>query len=389
MIIFGKKLKLKSRLKSQLKKLTTPQVKNILILEDNGLGDYILARDFFKYIKQIKKYENHKIILLAKEDRIDFAKIYDANSIDEFILYKPSLMEQDKLYRKTFIKQLSNKNITDIINIGVAHPGIDKEPFATRYLLKHINAKNKIAHAIYTDNEKYKKEYNLYTKVIYTTEETIFEYERNRLFFEKLLGMQINLTNRTPIIQPTYVFNTNHIGIAPFARWEEKTLDLVDWSKLCNVILEKYPDINLMIFGCKKDIESANEIYSQIDKKERVINCTAKTSTAELPNIFASLKCLISTESGPVHLAHAVGLQTFVVSDGSYYKRFQPYPDKDIVYIYPDGFDKLIPNLNNKIIDKYYFTSGFDVKTIPLAKVINSFLYNFDASKPPSSNKSF
>lgn len=169
------------------------------------------------YLKISEKYKNHKIIFLAKPGRIDFLKKFDKKHVDIIIPFSPNDFSANINYQNKIIKKLSTYNITDIINIGCAYSPVDKEPESTIKLCKLINAQNKIAHVIEPVNNELKQNYNFYTEVIYTPNKDLFEFERNKLFFEKLLNIKIK-ESTLPYINIPKREKKCYVGIAPFKR---------------------------------------------------------------------------------------------------------------------------------------------------------------------------
>lgn len=347
--------------------------KFILLLCDNGLGDYFLVRNYFKYIKISKKYENHKIIFLAKPDRIDCLNTFDKKWIDYVIKFVPDKFVNNWFYRIKLLSLLKNKNITDIINIGCAYPEIDKEPKSTIMLLNAINAKNKIAHVIDPQHSSTKNKYNMYTKVIYTPRINLFEFERNRLFFEELLDLSIN-ERKVPYID----FNLDTgkdrlIGISPFKRFEYISWDAENWAELCNLITEKFPQYKIVLIGTKN--KKFNRIFfSKIVDKNKYINLFGKAKSCCLPKVIKSFEFLVSAETATAHIASTVSTPTIVLTNGAFYKRFQPIPCDFINYVYPKDFLNWKENyIDNGNLNPYYY--GFvpyDLKDVSPASVLEN-----------------
>ena len=57
----------------------------MLILRTDAIGDYILFRNFIKYIKESEKYRHYSIALCGNELWKDLAENYDNEFVDSFI----------------------------------------------------------------------------------------------------------------------------------------------------------------------------------------------------------------------------------------------------------------------------------------------------------------
>src|SRR5712664_1103973 len=56
----------------------------LLIIKSDGIGDYILFRNYLHFLKSSKKYKNHKIYLLANLASKDLATHLDSEIIEGF-----------------------------------------------------------------------------------------------------------------------------------------------------------------------------------------------------------------------------------------------------------------------------------------------------------------
>lgn len=60
-------------------------IKTLLIIRFDGIGDFILTRPFFKYLRNCKRFKDYKIIFIGKPEFVELAKKYDNEYIDYFI----------------------------------------------------------------------------------------------------------------------------------------------------------------------------------------------------------------------------------------------------------------------------------------------------------------
>ena len=346
----------------------------ILLISDNGLGDYFLVRNYFKYFKKSQKYKNHKIIFLAKRDRIDCVKKFDRDFIDVIIPFSPFKFENNKKYKDRLIDKLKSYDITDIINVGCAFPEIDNEPNSTITICNSINAENKIAHAIKPKDEELERKYSFYTEVIYTPNKDIFEFQRNKLFFEHLLKIDI----KEPEI-PYVEFKKSQpdmiIGISPFKRNGYLSWSLDKWAELADLIIDKFQNCRIMILGTTHDKKHYPKFVNKIKNKHKIINKIGKCKSSDLPNLISSLALLISAETATVHIASAVNIPVVCLSNGAFYKRFHPIPSDLINYVYPVGFNIWKETYNSgETINKYCYRSPFNLNDVTIDTVYDSAL---------------
>jgi hypothetical protein len=59
--------------------------KELLIVKTDAIGDYILFRNLLPYIRNSKRFQGYKIVLLGNVIWKDLAEFYDKDFVDEFI----------------------------------------------------------------------------------------------------------------------------------------------------------------------------------------------------------------------------------------------------------------------------------------------------------------
>lgn len=78
------------------------------------------------------------------------------------------------------------------------------------------------------------------------------------------------------------------------------------WALLADKLIEKY-DLQVVFTGGKEDTKDFDEIFKNVKCREKVVSFVGKTSLMECAAVIKQSKLCISTDSGPMHLAKAVG----------------------------------------------------------------------------------
>jgi len=120
-------------------------------------------------------------------------------------------------------------------------------------------------------------------------------------FSEKEINKVENLFDK-------FNFNKNDLIIAlgPGAKFFSKEWPLEKFIELSRNIIKKY-NAKFIVIGGNNDIEKGKEIENKIGK-DKVFNLAGNLSILETLLLFKKISFLISNDSGPVHLAAAVGL---------------------------------------------------------------------------------
>lgn len=94
------------------------------------------------------------------------------------------------------------------------------------------------------------------------------------------------------------------ICVNPMARWESKLWPEARFSRLADALSQRY-HVPVFFTGAATDIPVIESIQRQQNQKS--VNLAGRTSLKTLAALYAGSDLLISTDTGPMHLAAAVG----------------------------------------------------------------------------------
>ena len=94
------------------------------------------------------------------------------------------------------------------------------------------------------------------------------------------------------------------IAINPVAKWETKLWPKKQFAELADMLIGQY-DMKIVFTGGIKDYSIIQTITSSM--KGRAINFAGKTTLTELAALYEKAALVVSTDTGPMHLAAAVG----------------------------------------------------------------------------------
>jgi O-antigen biosynthesis protein len=87
------------------------------------------------------------------------------------------------------------------------------------------------------------------------------------------------------------------------------------FASLINLLVE-FEDVNVAVIGGPDEIEIANQIIALIKRPERVNSFAGKLKLEELPYFIESCALFVGNDSGPKHLAAALGVPTIGIHSG-------------------------------------------------------------------------
>lgn len=90
-------------------------------------------------------------------------------------------------------------------------------------------------------------------------------------------------------------------------------------------MLRKQITEEIILIGSPKEKIFVDEVYQQLDDKNNITNSSGKTSLPELINLLGSCPVMLTTDSGPAHVANALGTHTVVLFGAGNENNTAPY----------------------------------------------------------------
>lgn len=106
--------------------------------------------------------------------------------------------------------------------------------------------------------------------------------------------------------------------LVPGARWKTKIWPAENFGKVASMI-----PMRSVVVGSSADTEFANEIVSS--SRGRAVSVAGKTALTELVEIMRGARLAISNDSGPMHIAAAVGVPVIAIFGPTSPERTGPY----------------------------------------------------------------
>jgi heptosyltransferase-2 len=123
------------------------------------------------------------------------------------------------------------------------------------------------------------------------------------------------------------------IVINPGANWYPKRWPAENFAELIKRIKEKSP-LNIAITGAGKDRDLSEEIIRKSGRE--VFDFTGQTTLGQLGALMQEAKIVISADSGPMHIAAAVGKKVIALFGPTSPAITGPYPPEEHIIIQKD-----------------------------------------------------
>lgn len=308
----------------------TPISNSVIIVRTDAIGDYILFRNFLSALRSDSNYQKTYLTLICNIACKDLATNLDASFVNRFIFINKKSFEINIFYRFKFLFNLKKYSYDFLLN-----PMYSKD-LVSETLSKNIISRNKMAFCgdnSNLTNSDLKKENQKYDLLVSSTKELLYEFDRNKEFFEFFLKKKLSIP-----------LEIKHSSLESFRKISEKfkvekpfailfigaNISLRKWQinnfmKIATYLSQKYQQ-NIVFCSGKEDLGDIKVIQKslsyQIDTK--IYNLIGKTSLMELANLIYHQSILISNETSAPHLATALHKTCIVISNGNHLFRFTP-----------------------------------------------------------------
>ncbi|MBF0121028.1 MAG: lipopolysaccharide heptosyltransferase I [Desulfobacterales bacterium] len=284
---------------------------NILIVKLSAIGDVIHTLPALNAIR--KKYPNAHITWLVEEAA--YPLIYGHPSIDRILLSKRKRWIKEKNIKEIykFIKKLRDTKYDIIIDFQAHLKGA-----ALILLAKGVR---KIGYDKGMEHDEHSYIFlNERVKPVSMENHAII---RNLMLLEAIGIDSYEIEYNLPI--PDNKINKSNpiIAINPIAKWDTKLWDNIKFACLADRLIEKY-NADIIFTGGPEDHKEVNDIMRYM-KKDKAHNFSGKTTLKTLAYLYKNADIVISTDTGPMHIAAAVNTPVVAIFGPTAPWRTGPY----------------------------------------------------------------
>ncbi len=350
----------------------------VLILRVDEIGDYLLWRKFLQEILYSKLCKEKQIHFIGNASwkslfELEFETI-PGNPFEKIIWLDKGQYKKNMIYRFKMNRTLFIENYQTIIN-----PTYSRAKRVDDSLVKA--AKAKINYGFVRNNENYLSyeqsfDLHLYQHLFSLTDSPLFEFNSNKLFTAWITGktsnvqtMELASHTQLPILNESWFPNTNYFVVFPGSRSPKRIWSAQNFIQLSNKIFEKY-QYTAVIAGAGSDQVYADAFIAGYSHP--YINLIGKTNLNEMLSVLKNAKCLLSVDTGSVHMAATVNCTTIGIFNGSQYVRFSPYPTgicNKIHACYPQRIQDDLDDMQ-LVREKYSLIVSIDYNEVTAAQAI-------------------
>lgn len=272
-------------------KLNKEKIKKILIIKLRGIGDVVLSTIVIDNLR--KDFPNAELDYLVEAP--SQPGLLGLKEINRVLLF-----DRNDFWKKVSLILRIRKSRYDLILDFFTNPSTALVTFfsGAKYRVGFPYRGRKYAYNIFGPEERGK-------------------YHSAQLHLEtlKMLGLNHSYKELYYYISPaalrvaekylrdSFIENNFVVGICPTGGWASKKCDPEKFVEIANALIKKF-NAKIFILWGKGDEEDARIIHSLIGDKSII---APSTTIQELAAMIARCKILIANDSGPMHIATAVG----------------------------------------------------------------------------------
>ncbi len=303
---------------------------NLLIVKLDGIGDYIIFRNFIRALKKSDQYGRYRLHLLGNAIYRELVEAYDSEYLSECHWVKPAQVNRLTGERIKLLLWLGGRSFDIALN-----PSYSRE-FAGDNLVRLSKAPERIGMEGDTWNMSAEEKARcdlFYTKLVPHTGDRLFEFERYRIFFRSLLGKEgaslddfapslpvrskVSEKNDARFVASIFLGANDQYRKWPASHFRRLVLWLEAQEKISEILLLGGPgeqnDARLILDGLGSS-------------KSR--NLAGTTNLKELVEHIGRSDLLVTHDSCGVHIGMATPVKhVLCLSSGNHYGRFLPYPE--------------------------------------------------------------
>ena len=272
-------------------KLNKEKIKKILIIKLRGIGDVVLSTIVINNLR--KDFPNAQIdYLVEKPSESGLLGLKEINNVLLFV--------RNDFWKKVALVFQIRKNKYDLILDFFTNPSTALITFLSgaEYRVGFPYRGRKYAYNLFGPEERGK--YHSALLHLETLKLIGLNYSSKELDYSISLST-LHVTEK--YLNNNFIESDFVVGICPTGGWASKKCDPEKFAEIANALIKKYNAKIFIIWG-KSDEKDAFRIHSLLNEKSFI---APETTIQELAAMIARCKIIIANDSGPMHMATAVG----------------------------------------------------------------------------------
>lgn len=330
--------------------------KNILFIKFWGIGSIVLTSPAVRKVREA--YPDSKIFFLTLKSSYDICR--ELKSADEIItvdISNPVAFISDFITKTKLLKNIYFDAVYDF-------------EFYT-YFSALVISLLKCRRSFGFDNLKNNR------KILFTDSILFDDHIHTKDNFLHLVNADESVSSLTSL-QPEFpdlkkIFNNNNgvtkivVNVNASKLAYERRLPEKNFIEIINHIIERFK-CKVILTGSKDEADYVSKIHAQLNDKEHVTDISGETSVKELITHISSSVCLITNDSGPLHIASALNIPVIAFFGPETPVRYGPLSNTSLVFYKDLECSPCMSISNSKTVNCIYDSpkcmEQFDMKIV-------------------------
>lgn len=341
----------------------------VLLTRLDLIGDYLMCRPFFQALKEGSEWKEKDWVFAGNQQVRALSEHLDGKVLSSGIWIDRARFINSIGYRYRILKQVREQGFEVAINLS------HTRQFWLESLVRVSGAKEAIRSSgtgRYMSPSEEKLSASWYSRVVSSPEDAVFEFYRNRLFFQALSPKagEVNTFRSAP--KPVRPEGPLRIFLAPGASTVERQWPVEHFTQIIKQ-LHALTAMEFTLLGGPAEKSLGQQLEEALPGIQ-VRNQIGKWSLVESLNALGSADLLIANESGPVHMAATSGTACVCISNGNHFGRWNPYPAElapGIKTVYPASFEPREERFE-ELVRLYHLRSSISAGEVPVESVFDA-----------------
>lgn len=331
---------------------------SLLLIRLDAIGDYVLFRNFIEVLAKSEKYKDHTVTFLGNAAYKGLALELDSSFVDRFLWIDEKRFRREAGYRFKMLKAICAKGYETVVNTAFS-----RKFFSDDAIVRCVHAQKKIGSECDLINIKpWQKSLSdrYYTKLLPVKSGVLFEFFRNRDFFEALLGQAIDLQKPFMDVAESelpFPLPDRYAVLFIGAGGEQKKWRAENFAKAARHLKEAYGR-SIVICGSKGEKKEA-EVFKNAFQGD-CIDLVGQTDMMQLLQVIKKASFMLTNDTSAPHIAVAMQVAYAIVVIYNFYHlgRFLPYPESVMtnLHIVNDSVQAYLDDINHVSVERVMVT---------------------------------
>jgi lipopolysaccharide heptosyltransferase II len=150
---------------------------------------------------------------------------------------------------------------------------------------------------------------------------------------EQFTGKQIGERHVKLIINKPGQVNKKRVLINFNSEADSRRMPLDKAKTIINSLTNRFVNVTFTFIGSPQEFAFVEQVIDGAENTDRIENFAGKTDLAGLSNLMAASASILTTDSGPAHLANSVGTPTIVLFGAGNEHNTAPYNKQNLTVI--------------------------------------------------------